>query len=374
MSRYLGTRGRASLAVSVCDRCQLKVRYVDLMADGNSPGLRVCRKCHDPIDRWRLPPRQTETISLQHPRPEQNIQADQPVASFTMSPVSGFAPLSVTFTDTSTGSPTGWSWDFNGDGVIDSTAQNPTYVYSAPGLYSVTLVTNNASGRAQARVLAAIQVVSPIDPQFALVSLLAHGNTFTDSSVNALSGVLVGGVSIAADSNAFLGSSISFTPGSPVNYVEFTKASFLGGTSQPYTIEFFVDLSSVIGSNSDASFIYFLSGATLVLAFGTLFVNTIQIRGTSGNYQVSVADYLARMHIAITRDGSGNGAWYINGILQSPGPATGTTYDFDKVRIGNNASAPASASDGGFASEVRVTKAVRYTSNFTPPTASFPNS
>ena len=35
-----------------------------------------------------------------------------PVASFTGTPTSGVAPLPVQFTDTSTGSPTGWSWFF----------------------------------------------------------------------------------------------------------------------------------------------------------------------------------------------------------------------------------------------------------------------
>jgi PKD repeat protein len=35
-----------------------------------------------------------------------------PIASFTATPRTGAAPLSVTFTDTSTGSPTGWAWFF----------------------------------------------------------------------------------------------------------------------------------------------------------------------------------------------------------------------------------------------------------------------
>ena len=31
------------------------------------------------------------------------------------------APLAILFTDTSTGSPTTWAWDFENDGVVDST-------------------------------------------------------------------------------------------------------------------------------------------------------------------------------------------------------------------------------------------------------------
>lgn len=69
-----------------------------------------------------------------------------PVASFTASTVSGHAPLVVQFTDTSTGSPTAWAWDFDGDAVADSTEQNPTYEYAANGTYTVTLQVSNAGG------------------------------------------------------------------------------------------------------------------------------------------------------------------------------------------------------------------------------------
>jgi len=67
-----------------------------------------------------------------------------PVADFVGSPTSGTAPLSVQFTDQSTGNPTSWSWDF-GDGGT-STAQNPTHVYQNPGTYTVTLTVSNADG------------------------------------------------------------------------------------------------------------------------------------------------------------------------------------------------------------------------------------
>ena len=58
-----------------------------------------------------------------------------PTASFTAAPTSGTAPLTVQFTDTSTGGPTSWAWDF-GDGST-STAQNPGHVYASAGSYSV---------------------------------------------------------------------------------------------------------------------------------------------------------------------------------------------------------------------------------------------
>jgi PKD repeat protein len=67
-----------------------------------------------------------------------------PVSSFTATPQSGSAPLTVQFADTSTNDPTGWSWSF-GDGRT-STAQNPSITYQDPGDYTVTLVARNASG------------------------------------------------------------------------------------------------------------------------------------------------------------------------------------------------------------------------------------
>jgi PKD repeat protein len=60
-----------------------------------------------------------------------------PNASFTADPISGVAPLTVRFTDTSTENPSAWLWDF-GDGVT-STEQNPVHTYALPGNHTVTL-------------------------------------------------------------------------------------------------------------------------------------------------------------------------------------------------------------------------------------------
>ncbi|MCC4769883.1 PKD domain-containing protein [Methanosarcina sp. DH2] len=70
--------------------------------------------------------------------------AQMPVAAFSASPTSGNAPLSVTFTDSSSGSPTTWSWNF-GDGT-SSTQKSPTHTYSTAGNYTVTLTVTNAAG------------------------------------------------------------------------------------------------------------------------------------------------------------------------------------------------------------------------------------
>jgi PKD repeat protein len=66
-----------------------------------------------------------------------------PHASFTAVPVSGYDPLTVSFTDTSAGNPVAWSWSF-GDGTY-SDQQNPNHTYVA-GTYSVTLTATNDKG------------------------------------------------------------------------------------------------------------------------------------------------------------------------------------------------------------------------------------
>jgi PKD repeat protein len=70
--------------------------------------------------------------------------SEPPVANFNGSPTNGITPLTVNFTDTSTGSPTSWAWTF-GDGGT-SGAQNPSHVYTIAGTYSVTLTATNSLG------------------------------------------------------------------------------------------------------------------------------------------------------------------------------------------------------------------------------------
>lgn len=73
MPVYLDTRGNTVLSVAICDRCNRKFPYVDLMPDPNFPGMRVCKDDLDKFDPWRLPARQTENIALRFPRPDVSI-------------------------------------------------------------------------------------------------------------------------------------------------------------------------------------------------------------------------------------------------------------------------------------------------------------
>jgi PKD repeat protein len=79
------------------------------------------------------------------------VNVPAPVAAFTGLPLSGIAPVSVTFTDTSTNTPTGWGWSFrnitpgNNTAIIFSALQNPVMTFGS-GNYSIVLTASNAGG------------------------------------------------------------------------------------------------------------------------------------------------------------------------------------------------------------------------------------
>jgi len=69
-----------------------------------------------------------------------------PVASFTANNQVVCAGQSVQFTNTSTGSPTSYSWTFAGGTPATSTAANPLISYANSGTYAVSLTVTNANG------------------------------------------------------------------------------------------------------------------------------------------------------------------------------------------------------------------------------------
>jgi len=67
-----------------------------------------------------------------------------PSANFAADSTSGFKPLAVSFTDSSTGLIEQWEWNF-GDGRT-STEQNPEHIFTEPGVYSVSLTVTGPAG------------------------------------------------------------------------------------------------------------------------------------------------------------------------------------------------------------------------------------
>ncbi len=109
-----------------------------------------------------------------------------PVPDFSASVTSGEAPLTVTFTDESTGSPTAWKWNF-GDGstIIGGTTsayKNPTHTYEKAGIYEVKETAINSAGKDTEIKTDYITVTAPENTATSL------DNTETDSDSGTISG------------------------------------------------------------------------------------------------------------------------------------------------------------------------------------------
>ena len=68
-------------------------------------------------------------------------------AAFGVDKTSGVFPVSIQFTDRSTGLPDTWSWDF-GDGNT-STVQSPVHTYTTAGRFNVSLTVGLNSGSSE---------------------------------------------------------------------------------------------------------------------------------------------------------------------------------------------------------------------------------
>ena len=83
----------------------------------------------------------------------ENIKANQILKvtelDFTGSTSAGRLPLQIHFTNNKSGryKPISYEWDFDNDGIIDSTDINPSYTYKKPGTYTVKLIIQDFDGR-----------------------------------------------------------------------------------------------------------------------------------------------------------------------------------------------------------------------------------
>ncbi len=68
-----------------------------------------------------------------------NSWGEKPTADFMAEKLIGSVPLEVQFVDKSFGA-TEYNWDFNNDGIVESTEKNPIYTFNQAGVFSVTLI------------------------------------------------------------------------------------------------------------------------------------------------------------------------------------------------------------------------------------------
>ena len=95
-------------------------------------------------------------------------------ADFVADIIQGTAPLTVAFYNYSTGEITNYQWDFNSDGVIDSTEFEPIHTFSTTGIYEVKLKVSDGSATSETsldiEVLAPQSTKTPLPPTTAPIT------------------------------------------------------------------------------------------------------------------------------------------------------------------------------------------------------------
>ncbi len=88
----------------------------------------------------------------------QFVQA--PAAGFTQSATTIAVGQAITFTDISSGQPSSWDWDFDGDNITDATTAIASFSYATPGTYDVKLTVSNPLGTDSVTMTALVNVIN----------------------------------------------------------------------------------------------------------------------------------------------------------------------------------------------------------------------
>jgi PKD repeat protein len=106
-----------------------------------------------------------------------------PVADFTATPLTGTAPLTVQFTDTSTHSPAAWSWDFGDGDSTNATVQDPVHTYASAGTYTVSLTAANAAGADTEVKVGYVEVTEPLPVAVNVLSVKSGDDEYTGDAI-----------------------------------------------------------------------------------------------------------------------------------------------------------------------------------------------
>ncbi|MDF3028944.1 MAG: hypothetical protein K0S23_3251 [Fluviicola sp.] len=212
------------------------------------------------------------------------ISTTPPTPSFTTTVTSVCAGQSITYTNTSTGSPTSYSWSFPGGTPATSTAANPTVTYSTAGTYNVALTATNGGGSNTATMTNYVTVNAiPAAP-----AITAGGST-----------TICSGGSVTLTSSA--GTSYLWSNGATTQSITATTA---GG----YTVQ----VTSAAGCQSAAS------TATTVTVNPTPAAPTISAGGTT--------TFCSGGSVTLTSTAGTNYLWSTGATTQSITVSTAGTY------------------------------------------------
>jgi PKD repeat protein len=226
-----------------------------------------------------------------------------PTASFTPASASGAAPLTVNFTDTSvanSGTLTTWVWTFGDPGNNTSSSQSPSFTYTTPGVYTVSLSVTNSCGDGSA---------SPATATITVVDPFAY---WESPSAYNLTGTLTGGnASYTGDgmsnTNKFMA---GFSPTSVAAYlhiISISKAVVSGATNITVTY---------LGANGDSTWTPGVASRTNILEFST--------GSGNGSYNGTFSPVPASGATNILSGGNGSGLQ--TSMIDSNVPASNDRY------------------------------------------------
>lgn len=274
----------------------------------------------------------------------------------------------------------------------DATSSGATTLSAAVGNFSLTGQAANSirgyrlSGDAGAYAATGQSAgLGLSDPNFSSVSLLLHmdgsngSTTFIDSSANSFAVTALGNVQISTAQSKFGGASAIFDGSG--DYLSISDSDVFSFGNGAFTIEAWVRFASGAGTFTIASQ---YGSNTSNYAFSYYWTNTNNgptfAYSTSGTSRTTLSKTFAIAtntwyHFAIARSAN-TLYWFADGVLLGTSALSSTAFfnSTSPVFIGAGSSVSPTAFMNGYIDELRITKGVaRYTTNFTPPAAAFPD-
>jgi hypothetical protein len=213
---------------------------------------------------------------------------------------------------------------------------------------------------------------SATDPDFANVGLLLHmdgangSTTFTDSSSNNHSMTVSGSAQISTAQSKFGGASGIFTGSG--NFLRTPSSSTLAFGTGGFTVECWAYFTSLTGTQVLVSY-----GTTTVVLGKNITTHTMF--GTISNTSITGTTAVALntwYHFALCRSGT-TVRLFVNGVEEGTA-ITGSTTNFTTNQCEIARRTDSTRYFLGHLDDLRITKAGRYSANFTPPTEAFPDS
>ncbi len=228
----------------------------------------------------------------------------------------------IQFNDLSIGEPTSWEWDFNDDGTIDATEQNPTFTFTSAGTYTVTLTAHTAANTDSETITDYITIFDP-DVERNLVAFYPFNGNTLDESGNEHHGINYGASQVAdrfgnpASAYDFDGSNDYMEMGSWFNYNDFSISLWINRDMIGS------DWRTIIDNNHPNNWVLQSYQNSNTCGFGVY---------PDGNSEFTLA-LNEWKHVVCIKDGT-NLRTYVNGILEDSTQMSATvTYSNPYLRI-----------------------------------------